>query len=297
MAILPKTIIGTTIGIVLTALAISAQAETKIYNVSMIEANYNDYMELLDGRDPMEIEDRGAFAPTRMTLEPFIFQIAPILGGCDCKIEVHPYTVDTPHARTLEQIRRGVEISHPIAGFESDPRYDENIILSEPILTSEEFFVGLYVHEDRKDLLALTNPDDIHALRYVVSEHWEVDKSVINHYGFNMVTGQSWNEIIQFLVAERGDVILQPFTAEADMSFTDTVIDAKFVPIPNVKLAFPFGRYYTVSRKFEGSEDFVEALNKGIKMLRDDGTLYRANIHAGITNPKIEDFTELFKEP
>lgn len=274
-------------------LASNAAANSKIYTTHLIKRNYEDYMEMLDGRDPLSIKDIASVAASRMTIEPLILQIAPVLGGCDCTISYLPYEEHTPHARTIEQVRNGFDITHGIAGFTDDSRYTEGIMMSEPILAPEEFYVGFYTHDQREEILGITDVEAIRKLRFAVGRSWEIDNKVLSENALRVVGADSWDNLIFMIVNNRADVVLQPFIAGNDLAFYDIYSDSTFVPIPNFRMLFGQGRHYIVSKRHPDGEEFMAALNRGLKILREDGTLRRAMIYAGVINEQTESFKEV----
>jgi len=276
---------------------VTSAEEPKVYNTFLIEQHFRDFQEMLDSRNPLEIEDIAALPLNRMLAEALVMQIAPVLGGCECRIEYSPYEVDTVHARSIEQVKGGQQLTHGVAGFQYDSRMnDPDIMLSDPILSADEFYVGLYTYEGRDEILSLDDPDSIAKLRFGVGRNWEIDRKILSQKGLTEVPADTWNNLIRMISIGRADVILQPFTSEPDFAFVDTVSGYRFVPIPGYKLLFGDGRYYMVSRRHPDGEAFLQSLNRGLAMLRDQGVLKQVMISAGVVNPRVDDFEELLFE-
>lgn len=277
----------------LLALGVSSgsAAEPKIYETYLPTEIYDSHIKMLDGRDPLEIDDIGSVATWRMVAETLILQVAPVLGGCDCRVAYAPYEVaNTPHARSIEQVRRGMEISHGIAGFTDDSRFTDDIALSKPILKGEDFYVGFYTHEGRDEILSLSTDEQISQLRLGVGLHWEIDNLVLARNKLQAVTTDTWNSLVQLLENGRADAVLQPFISGDDLAFVDGVTKLRLIPIPGVKLRFGQGRHYFVSMRHPDGPEFLAALNKGLDMLEDNGTLQRAMEFAGVINTSTTDY-------
>ncbi|WP_150525094.1 hypothetical protein [Roseibium sediminis] len=267
-----------------------AQALDKSYVFPVNEGNLVHYQRFLDGRDPLKINDFSGPNLNRHVFEFITFQRALHDGGCDCKVEYVPFTADTSHARAIAEVKAGREISHPVAGFDSDPRYAEGIYLSVPILNADEFYVGLYTHSERQDILSLRDKEAIHNLRYTASESWVVDMQVLRSYRFHVVPAFSWQSAIDMIRFERADIILQPVSPEPDFHFTIDDEGNRFLPIPGVKLNFPAGRRYFVSRNHPDGAEFLEVLNRGLQKLESSGYLRKGQIAAGVIDPRIKDW-------
>ncbi|TRD22766.1 ABC transporter substrate-binding protein [Palleronia caenipelagi] len=274
----------------LALLPFSATAdELKIIRSQLNRGNLLDYERLLNGRDPLEVEDFGAFADNRMVAEHFILQIAPVLGGCDCRVVYEPYDVETPHARTIQQIREGATLTHGVAGFSDDSRYRDDVWLSDPILSADDFYVGLYTHDARAEVLATEDDEDLKNLRYAVGRHWEIDNLVLERNGLTAIPADNWESLVQMIIRGRADVVMQPFQTGPGMSFEEIAIGETFLPIPGVKMKFGQGRHFVVSKTHPDGEAFLAALNQGIKILQQDGLLNEIMTNAGVVNPNAED--------
>lgn len=268
----------------------TAQALDKNYVFPVNEGNLVHYQRFLDGRDPLMIEEFSGSGLNRHVFELITFQRALHEGGCDCTVEYVPFTADTSHARAIVEVKAGREISHPVAGFDNDPRYAEGVYLSVPILDADEFYVGLYTHSERKDVLSLRDKEAIHNLRYTASESWVVDMLVLRSYRFKVIPAFSWQSAIDMIRFKRADIILQPVSPEPDFHFTIDDEGNHFLPIPGVKLNFPAGRRYFISRNHPDGAEFLEVLNRGLRKLEAIGYLQKGQVAAGVIDPRIKDW-------
>ena len=267
-----------------------ASALDKSYVFPVNEGNLVHYQRFLNGRDPLAIEEFSGSNLNRHVFEMITFQRALHEGGCECKVEYVPFTADTSHARAIVEVKAGRDISHPVAGFDTDPRYADGVYLSAPILNADEFFVGLYTYSERKDILDLRDQEAIRALRYAASESWVVDMQVLRSYDFKVVPGVSCQSAIHMIRFKRADIILQPVSPEADFHFTIDDEGNHFLPIPGVKLNFPAGRRYFVSRNHPDGVAFLEVLNRGLLKLEASGYLRKGQVAAGVIDPRIADW-------
>ncbi len=272
-------------------------AEKKKITVHIFPHSKNSFTNMIEGHDIYDVENWKNMDLDRHNLEILIFHVAPVLGGCNCEINLEAYTIDTPHSRSIELVRLGEEISHPITVFSGDSRVEERLYLSDSIIDPNEFFVGLYTHEHRKDLLSMTDKEKIKKLKFVVGKDWEIDNKVLDQHGLAKVPADNWESLLFLLIKGRADVVMQPFFATDDFSFVEVKGTEKFLPIPNMKMKFPQGRTYFVSKAHPDGKEFLDALNRGIQILKDqDNLIRRAHIWAGVINPRTENFQMLFDE-
>lgn len=253
-------------------------------------SRYNDF---LAGRDPKNLDKFTGEGLSRHTLELIIFQRALHEGGCGCEVIYEPWGAVTSHARQIAEVRAGRRISNPVAGFGNDPRYDDEILLSEPILHAKDFSVGLYTHFERQDVLSVQDPAEVRRLRFTASASWLVDVAVIEAYGFKFVPADSWSSAIRMITVNRADIMMQPMSNESDFGMVVNDEGDKFFPIPGIKLNFHADRRFFVSEKHADGAEFLDVLNRGISKLETSGFLKRGHIAAGVIDQRIKDWTEI----
>lgn len=288
----PAVFLGAALLVLSSVMASADEQQQTICDFPLIESTLSDYRDYLDGRDPYElaITDLRRDNFDRHNMELLIFQRAVKEGNCWCRAEYSIYPLPTIHARSIANVKAGRDLSHPIAGFDNDPRYAEGLLLSRPILSADEFFVGLYTDANRDDVLSLTDPEDIRALNFAVADTWVIDNLVIDSYGFTKTQVDSMDAILGLITLGRADVIMQPFNASPDFSFSYEDTGETYKPIPNIKLRFGSGRRYFVSAAHPQGEEFLNCLNAGLTKLDESGFLAQANIDAGVTDTRVADW-------
>lgn len=196
--------------------------------------------------------------------------------------------------RSIREVSEGRFLSFPVATFPKSPIHEEfPVLISDPILEEDQFFVGLFTHENRDDILSLTDLDEIRKLKFVVVENWPIDIQVLEERGFTTILAADWGSALRIIKAGRGDVLMQPFGSGPTMSFTDDASGETFIPIPNIKMPFNHSRNYMVSPNHPDGEEFLKYLNEGIRIMKENGRLEEYFIAAGVIDPRIADFDEL----
>ena len=268
----------------------AAAAPEKTYTIPILANNYLGYEKFLASRDPATITDLTSPLMSRETMELLVFQIAASIGGCNCKIIYTPSESLNTAVRSIALVARGSYMAYPSATWRGDPNLTDDVALREPILDASDMFVGLYAHIDRADVLSITDLDAIRKLRFVIGERWKIDQSVLDAQGLDYTTADKWENALLMLKAGRGDVMMQPFTPKEDFSFTEASLGETYRPIPGVKMRFPFSRNYYVSKTHPDGPDFLAALNRGLRTLRDRGFLRHGHIASGVIDPRVADW-------
>ena len=266
------------------------EASTKTFTFKIGPRNMAEYETFLGGRNPLEINNFEGEGLLRHVLELVLFQRAMHEAPCECVVEYEARSELHTHIRAIADVRAGRVVAHPVAGFSNDPRYTEGVWLSEPILAKNDFHVGLYTHASRQSILSIEDPEQVRNLKFTVGRSWVVDNKVIDTFGFAKLPADNWVGALKMLRAGRADVIMQPFVATPDFSFTDAESGERFLPIQGIKLLFGAARQYFVSKKHPDGAFFLENLNAGIKKMQTSGLTERANIAAGLLNPRTRNW-------
>lgn len=275
------------------ACALPLHAQQRVLSFKLTSNDYASYRKYLDGRDPLDQKRVVAEGLTRHSMEILVFQMAPVLGGCGCKIEYAPFEVTTTNARMLADVKSGREVSLAVAGFRSDPRMEQDVYVSDAVLDDKDFMVGLFTHSSRKDLLKISAPQSALKLAFVAVESWDVDLQVLRSRGVRIVTAPSWASALKMLDAGRADVILQPFSNRPDFSFDDPSGTQRYLPLPGLKMNFGHGRYYFVSKKHPDGAKFIEHLNAGLRKIKANGLLTSLQKAAGLVDERLTSMREI----
>lgn len=281
------------LGLCVAASAVWAQSEERVLTFRVPSHDLARYQNYLQARDPLDVSNIFRLGLTRHTAEMWLFQIAPVLGGCRCTVRYQAYQTDTTHARAIAEVVAGRALADPVAGFKEDSRYGDQVWFSDPILGGDDFLVGIYTHHSRTDVLGLKEVDRLRELIYVVGRGWEVDRKVLNAKGLRFVEADNWSSALRLIEARRADAMLQPFSAQPRGALSAAGYEAQFVPVPGFMLRFGYGRHFTVSKKHPDGEAFVRHLNAGLQRLRDSGFLQRLWQDAGVLRSEARSMQEV----
>ncbi len=91
--------------------------------------------------------------------------------------------------------------------------------------------------------------------------------------------------MVEMVGRNRVDFLLAPFQVQEDLSFTSRKF--KFFPIRGVKVGLSGSRHFIVSRKYPNGEAIAKALDRGISILRQNGTIERALRECGFFNEHV----------
>lgn len=252
------------------------------------------YLAYMQGKNPLQTNDILAPGLTRHVAELWLFQLAPVLGGCRCSVRYESYQTDTTHARAIAELVAGRVLADPVAGFREDSRYADQVWFSDPpVLPADEFLVGIYTHRSRDDVLRAANAQSLRALTYAVGSSWEIDQKVLSAKGLKWAQADNWTSALKMIEARRADAILQPFSVLPFGALAPDGYEANFVPVPGFMVRFGHGRYFTVSKRHPDGALFLQHLNAGLQRLKDSGFMSRLWVASGVVRSETRYLKEL----
>lgn len=257
----------------------------------VIDHDLSRYERFLAGRSPVDVDRFEDPAMNRQVAELWVFAVAPVLGGCGCRIEYRPYGADTTSARSVADVAAGRQPADAVASFLSDPGRAPQLLLSDAVLKPEEVVVGFYTHRSRSDILGLRSADALRGLRYAVGAHWKVDRQLLEQRGWTQVPADDWHSALRLVKAGRADAILQPFSARADLAMGELGPEAEYVPVPGFRAAFGQARHFLFSASHPDGPWLRQHLNRGLEVLRRSGRLEGLWRASGVLNRQTESWT------
>lgn len=196
------------------------------------------------------------------------------------------------YLRILQQLAEGKVALTGTTVWDFDARdMVEHLWVSSPLIRRGEFVVGVYTRAGHP---ILSQPQDLSSLTQyipVTSRNWKMDWSLLEQLGFARIQyASSWESMVRMVLAGRADLVLAPFPQSNDLRLIAE--DGRYlVPVPGVKVAFPAERVIAVAKNYPGADATYYALQKGLKVLRDQGEIERAYTESGFFNPAVASWT------
>jgi hypothetical protein len=94
-------------------------------------------------------------------------------------------------------------------------------------------------------------------------------------------------------MVERGrvDFLVGEFPGAEDLS--QYINGFRFIPVPGLKVALPGSRHVAISRQAPHAERIFDAVQIGLKILRERGLIKKGYQTVGFLNPLIDDWEVL----
>lgn len=289
MAVLRFPKLFTVLGlIVLTLNMLPAEAQsTADARIAIQRDVLADYRLFLGDRNPDAVSYYGGNYARRDVVEVILMQQALKLGGFNRPLN---FVGEENYSRAIRNLLDGKSLT--IGGtiwYEDLAALRDQLYISPPIIRQGEFIAGIYTSPSNQRAQASKNLDQLKQLRAVTSRHWRPDLITLQRLGFtDIMYTPIWINMARMIKAGRVDVTLSPFAMSPDKEIT--VDGIRLVPIQGIKIAIDGSRHWPVSKKHPLSDEFYTALGKGIKQLRQAGTIERAYQECGFFHPDLAEW-------
>jgi len=236
------------------------------------------------GQTVFEIRDlRSEFADRQVACMVIIMQ-ALKLGGYDARLE----PVEAPNAaREIQMLKNGeTVIMHQDVW---DAVFDDSVFKSSVFIPDGRFEKGFYVAEGKEKDYTVKGLDDLRNYSAVSSRSWRVDWGTLEKIDFkNLLSATTEDEMFKLVLLRNIDFTFQEFKGSRDMAYeTD---QGRLVPLPDVKLILNGTRHIMVSKIHPEGRRVYPALEAGLKVMRENGTIDAYLREAGFYNPRVADW-------
>jgi hypothetical protein len=210
-------------------------------------------------------------------------------GGLDFDFEL---------VRTLTYELAKTEVLEGRADLMAETVWDDEItaggdklLKTDAVIRDGEFAKGIYALP-KSDVLGATSANDLHAYTAAVVSTWNLDVKTIHALNTKSVRNEPTPEMVfQAIRRHEADFTLEEFSARPDLRVERGGVG--LVPVPGYKVAILGSRSWVVSAAAPGAHQILQALAKGEKLLRDNGTIERAFSESGFFNQKVAGWKRL----
>lgn len=218
---------------------------------------------------------------TRCVASLMILKNALKLGGIDAQITF----LKTPNVKREEdELLKGYAVisSHLFNKSSIDhPKYKDKIYISDPVIKDGEFEKGIFCLSGNHKLENVRTIEDLkNAGRPLIGIHWSKECQFLNDLGIQkIVKGPTMDCLFRMIKAGRADWIPLGFHNSKDLSISRSGIT--LVPVKGIKFALTESRHFIVSREHPDGKKIFDALQKGIRIMRRNGSIKKLLTQGG----------------
>jgi len=239
---------------------------------------YIDYLQFVADRDISLIDNFSGKNIRRDVVDMIIAQQALKLGGFNHRFSYAPGKVNFRNTKMLQNGKL-------LISFDSYWKQDalplsEKVYISDEVIRNGEYIAGIYTSPKNKKTLAVKELSDLKGLTSVSTPKWKTDWETLQQLPLKKLTrDDSWLSMVRMVNIQWVDFILMPFNSTPDRSFTMNKVH--LIPVKNIGVVLKDSRHFVISKSHpKGREAFI-AINKGLKILRQQGAIAKAYQQAG----------------
>ncbi|NDV26441.1 hypothetical protein [Desulfovibrio sp. JC010] len=262
--------------------------------INLREESLNSYFKLISefDNDPLKIKHIPFQKYKRGPIEIAIIIKALRLGGLTDEIK---FKVIPNSNRQIKDTADGKSVicgqQLPISFVEMNNCFDK-VFMSAPITNYGEFQKLFYYLPENHKMKNITFEKLKNKTKGAIGIDWYSDITVFNAIGItNYITGQTTLSVIKMLKAGRADWV--PIVVHNTDDFSTVTEGVKLIPVQGLKFALPETRHFFISRKHPMGKEVYAALQKGLKILRENYFLRDALYATGFFTPRIDSWEML----
>ena len=239
---------------------------------------YNDYHNFLDNRDVLSIKNFAGKSIRRDVVDMIIAQQALKLGGFPYDFS---YAAGKVNFRNTKMLQEGFLLLSFDTYWKNDATpLKDKLYISEPVIRKGEYVAGIYTNPHNQKVLKVKTLDDLKELTAISTPKWKTDWQTLQSLPLKeLIREESWLSMARMVNIQWVDFMLMPFHSTPDQSFTMEKIH--LVPVKNVAIVLNDSRHFVISKAHSQGEEAYKAINKGLKILRERGTISKAYTEAG----------------
>ncbi len=192
------------------------------------------------------------------------------------------------YTRSIVEVKKG---KFPIAAesvWDTDS-YRGGYFITDPVIQDGEFQKGIYALPESA-VLKVKNIQELRPFVAVTPRNWVVDWKTVEDFKLSTQARdvQTKENIFRLLGSKRVDFTLLEFSNSADLMHEFTGV--RLMPAQGIKVTLKGARRFVVSQAYPGAPEIFAALQRGIKILRANGTISRAFKESGFFNQQTQNW-------
>lgn len=223
----------------------------------------------------------------RTSVEFVIVCRAIRLGGLEATYTIHNFPNSARARRELLNGTTAIMVDLPWGDFARQ----ESLYHSDPVLRIGDFVKGVYTRPDHVALLQVKTLEELRKFTAVSSKTWVYDWAALERMEIATHSVATYSLMGTMVEGGRVDFLVGEFPGAEDLS--QYINGFRFIPVPGIKIALPGSRHVAISKRAPHAERIFEAVQAGLKILRERGLIKKGYQTVGFLNPLIDDWDVL----
>jgi hypothetical protein len=266
----------------LSCIAQSAQVKSTEIQVYIRDDVYEDYLKFLNGRPVLSISDFRGSTMRRDVADVVLLQQALALGGFSKSFYYLPGKFNFRNTKMLES--GDSLLSFDTYWLNDAQSMSDKVFISEAVVLKGEYLAGIYSSPDNSAVFQIKSLADLQSFTAVSTPKWRTDWQTLNALPLKeLIQEDEWLSQARMVHMRWVDFMLMPFFHDNKGIYQLEKIRLKVVP--GVAILLNDSRHFVISKAHPDGRFASEALNKGLKILRENGRIKQLYQQAGFMLP------------
>lgn len=250
----------------------------------------DDYRRFVGAVPVYDVQHFDHAGTRRDVVDMVLVQQALQLGGYPLQFNFIP---SDSSARSLQLFVRGeVLISVDSVWGQVANNLKSHVFISSAVIARGDYFAAIFTSPTNQKTKSIRQLSDFSGLTAVSSRAFAEDWHLLEQLPLRELRDEyNWSSMAMLVSRGWVDFMLAPFPQHRPFGFRAPGIE--LVAVEGVKVLLDDSRHFIVAKKHPLAEPVFAALQKGLAILRDQGTLTRAYQECGFFNPEIAHWTVL----
>ncbi len=243
---------------------------------------YEDYLKFLAGRPVLSITDFRGATMRRDVADMVLLQQALALGGFSKRFYYQPGKFNFRNTKMLE--KGDSLLSFDTYWYKDAQALSDSVFISEAVVRRGEYLAGIYSSPQHLTVQQIKTLADLQKFSAVSTPKWQTDWQTLQALPLaKLIREDEWLSQARMVHMRWVDFMLMPFFHDAEGIYQLEQIRLKVVP--GVAILLDDSRHFVISKKHPEGEAAFQALNRGLRQLRDNGQIRKLYEQAGFMLP------------
>ncbi|MCP3926178.1 MAG: hypothetical protein GY714_26740 [Desulfobacterales bacterium] len=273
--------------------------------ISVEESVYNNFKKWTFNTSPYEITKFNTIYSDKGTVELILLHQALKASEIDFEIKLIP-TKNNRKERYL--------VSQGIAHIAAQCLWEKNInkndfSVSTPVLSKGEYEKGVYAYYKNRPVFKAKTVEELRKFKAIVLKSDNPDLKTLKAMDIKSIEVVSdLKKIYRSLFNKKTDFVLLDFSEnnkfnrsmkiKVNKKYKRRTVkitrNVKLYPVKNIKIGLQGQLHYITTKKGTDSEKIFDALEKGIKALKEKKIFKKAFVQSGCINYRVVDWKQIF---
>lgn len=243
---------------------------------------YEDYLRFLNGRSVLTIDDFRGATMRRDVADMVLLQQALALGGFTKSFYYQPGKFNFRNTKLLET--GDSLLSFDTYWLSDTQTIAAKVYVSEPVIRHGEYLAGIYSSPENHAMLQVKTLQQLRQFSGVSTPKWQTDWATMSALSLKeLVREDEWLSQARMVHMRWVDFMLMPFFHDTNGLYQLEQIRLKV--IPGVAILLNDSRHFVISKAHPDGQSASAALNRGLKLLRENGRIEKLYTQAGFMLP------------